>query len=1098
MVNLRKNIKWRWYGYVLMLLFLISSMSMHAQNVTIRANNGSCLASTPEGPNGLEYDTFYKVGGFATWEHEQLSMVLTASDYTDLTSNGQLANPANNIFTNGNKIQIAKGFTDFPTCYLSLTLPKGFRFTGYSIVFSKYSETKKNNLDDNARVTFNQDLYETRFGETNSTFDTYINNATVVRDASNSISRNSMSKTDMGNVLYFMLDNTSSNAAERALITLESAEFFFTAEADYTPAIVPGAASCVSAIDIPFHTSKVDYGNIVPRTYNDAMRESYNSANVQDLTGNFTLYEAGSIVDGSNFDGSTGKVVDYKGGSISVEDGYFRIGAENASNPGNDEHIYYIETPSYVLLSDNVTKNPIGYRIVGAEIEYKYGQTNLYSGGSIIGGAIGNYTLKVYDKEGGNPEEVDVNSGNSSGTVSLTGLNNDAIKIGVVGTGLIKVNLTLQALNPYVDHMSVVCHDYHYNDALHLEQAFMASDFSLNGDGIYFNLPDDSDGHVVDITFEDLISKYADESYADGSSRHNSRYSFVNSEHYNAFGSGNDNNVYSNTEEAMNATGERIFVDIAGTTKFRFNNASDLSTMDGILTEYPFSLANYANSPNDGEFDKFECMVSYDDTNMTCYVFTTDETRYNIAPTTAIQHRSYAFYEMDLHVKVQTYSPTVQFVPIYKGALYSDYGQRTTGDFYGAIVTADIGEDKGYASTDKIYQIIDDAIKGRSAGDEIPDATDKILYLDLSGLAGVYETITRDLPSMEAFVSKLSPNCIIFMPQGQAAPVDNVAYMTSSGQFRATNNIVLTDKQPFYSPYDIQMDADRYVRYERLLTSDKNGRVSKASVILPFNITVDSNGQHTNADESTPTFSLHQMQATNCLSDEGVEDPDETFVFFPAISPVGNVTTANTPYLVNVLTPPSDHYLSFVVTQKGSTIKATTGMDPTTYNYVGESASGSSAVGASGTVNYNFSCYANYSGALLDRDLGTFFYYANNKFLSSDQLADSYPTVYQYPFRVYYTATKSYNVKGISGMNVVLGENEGESTGINTLDETSGLVMESGNGMMHITASEEQRVEIFSLSGVKMFDSVIHAGERKTTEIPPGIYIVNGNKVVVR
>ena len=352
---------------------------------------------------------------------------------------------------------------------------------------------------------------------------------------------------------------------------------------------------------------------------------------------------------------------------------------------------------------------------------------------------------------------------------------------------------------------------------------------------------------------------------------------------------------------------------------------------------------------------------------------------------------------------------------------------------------------------------------------------------------------------MEAFVSKLSPNCIIFMPQGQAAPVDNVAYMTSSGQFRATNNIVLTDKQPFYSPYDIQMDADRYVRYERLLTSDKNGRVSKASVILPFNITVDSNGQHTNADESTPTFSLHQMQATNCLSDEGVEDPDETFVFFPAISPVGNVTTANTPYLVNVLTPPSDHYLSFVVTQKGSTIKATTGMDPTTYNYVGESASGSSAVGASGTVNYNFSCYANYSGALLDRDLGTFFYYANNKFLSSDQLADAYPTVYQYPFRVYYTATKSYNnVKGVSALNVVLEEGNGESTSISNVINDADLTLTTGKGTITFTANTNQNVAIYSISGIMTYNVHIESGERLTLTIPSGIYIVNGCKVIIR
>lgn len=71
-----------------------------AQNVTVRATNGSMVASIPEGISGynLEYDTYFKLGGFATWRHEQLSLSLTASDEITLTDNGQLKNPANNIY----------------------------------------------------------------------------------------------------------------------------------------------------------------------------------------------------------------------------------------------------------------------------------------------------------------------------------------------------------------------------------------------------------------------------------------------------------------------------------------------------------------------------------------------------------------------------------------------------------------------------------------------------------------------------------------------------------------------------------------------------------------------------------------------------------------------------------------------------------------------------------------------------------------------------------------------------------------------------------------------------------------------------------------
>ncbi len=125
---------------VLTLLGLVNAQWAAAQNVTIKATNGSTIAAVK---NGGATDTFFGAGGFATWQHEQLSMVLTTSDGTALTPNQQLDNPANNLFTSGNHMQIAKGQADGANvCYVSLSLPKGYRFTGYNIVFSKSTDTK--------------------------------------------------------------------------------------------------------------------------------------------------------------------------------------------------------------------------------------------------------------------------------------------------------------------------------------------------------------------------------------------------------------------------------------------------------------------------------------------------------------------------------------------------------------------------------------------------------------------------------------------------------------------------------------------------------------------------------------------------------------------------------------------------------------------------------------------------------------------------------------------------------------------------------------------------------------------------------------------
>ena len=140
------NIKFYLRLIVFTLLGLVNAQWAAAQNVTIKATNGSTIAAVK---SGSTTDTFFGCGGFATWQHEQLSMVLTTSDGTGLTQNLQLENPANNLFTSGNFMQIAKGqakeYTDdygvhhdaANVCYVSLSLPKGYRFTGYTIVFRR-------------------------------------------------------------------------------------------------------------------------------------------------------------------------------------------------------------------------------------------------------------------------------------------------------------------------------------------------------------------------------------------------------------------------------------------------------------------------------------------------------------------------------------------------------------------------------------------------------------------------------------------------------------------------------------------------------------------------------------------------------------------------------------------------------------------------------------------------------------------------------------------------------------------------------------------------------------------------------------------------
>ena len=99
-----------------------------AQNVTVRPSTGSMIAAVKDGG---QTDTYFRRNGFATWRHNQLCLTMTTSDGKTKTPNGQLANPANDIYgdVNANELQVAKGALGM-TCYLNFALPKGYRFTG--------------------------------------------------------------------------------------------------------------------------------------------------------------------------------------------------------------------------------------------------------------------------------------------------------------------------------------------------------------------------------------------------------------------------------------------------------------------------------------------------------------------------------------------------------------------------------------------------------------------------------------------------------------------------------------------------------------------------------------------------------------------------------------------------------------------------------------------------------------------------------------------------------------------------------------------------------------------------------------------------------
>ncbi len=712
-------------------------------------------------------------------------------------------------------------------------------------------------------------------------------------------------------------------------------------------------------------------------------------------------------------------------------------------------------------------------------------------------------TIYIYDKEGKTKETIEV-SGSDSRT--LYDLNNDAIIFGVKGgdEALINFSLKLQALNPYIDQMTVVLNDQWEGKDIRMTRTFTADDFSVGGGTFRFYLPTDCVDDRLTITFEDLYSKYGDDTYdhTKNAGTSSSRYNFVMSQHHQNF---TNDNIYSDRDEAASGTLEsarieakeniRTQVGTVGNIAFRFNNADELATNTGYLTEYPFTVANYQAQTGEvvedgvtttatgnfitAEFEPSKVQVALHD--KTFYVFTTDETRYNIAPTTATQHRFYAFYAMKVEVVCQDYSPIVSFEKIYD----KTFNENGTGAFYGVKVSAPAGIDAPLASDVATFKAISEAIE--AGGDNVPTDLTQILYLDMSGLNGVYhskpikeEDNKYTLASFDELKDKFAPNALVFLPANSTATFDNFAYAKKgevAGSFQSANNIILTDKNPFYSPYTIQVDAANYAIYTRKVTKSTYDDVQYATVFMPFSIKL-ADGQHT--DTKYGTMEFLQMNGSSATS-------DKYFNYGPAAFFTKTTATEiapNTPFALKIVSK-GDSEDSFTLRQYGSNIVATPKKDEL-FSAEEISSTGKLTDKYGVDANYTFSHVGTFSGALVAKEQ-KLFYFANNGFYSSMELKDKYKTVDIYPFRSVYQTSGTGSAK-VGYLMLVEGENPNTATGITDVDKVFTGVT-TGNGFISITSDADTTYRIRSVSGQNIDALNLKAGETQTVNVPAGIYL---------
>ena len=1148
--------------------FLFAFAEANAQNVFVTPQTGKLIAAKTSSE-----ETGFAKGWNSLWKHNQLPLTITVADDGGLTGAGELKTPAANLNLSQNKDALVLCGGEASDSYMVITLPKGYRFTGYNM-------TLQNNMDGTAFGGFSFVSMNKAFYETNSAYDKNSAMSVAKNDAGATamtggdkkeytMARQSKGKDDMGNRLYFLLSRSASGFYA---VTIKSFEVFFTTD-DFTATMSPGSLQgAVSFCETPFLIDKFDLGEIKKNTKGGSTYYSYDYQNVKDATANNVLYQQDAVSGGVAGDFAAAK----------------HISARNAGGQpwfALSGDTYYAESPTSVRLSDGKTELPVGYRITGAKLKlagkseagfcitmqqsgktvylgtdlkfssnitvwewegkkikcgdkyliasrsgsgllldpysyklnvgsnnnsefeiengclvYKnaknylsniayyivgsnnsagFDESNTSAASYLLHEYIPGYTLKLYGTDKDNPvKTVSMDASSAEQTVEVGNLNNDAVKFSVEGLegdakALVQVELTMEYLNPYISSLDVVCHEANGQT---VRQTLNTNNFEVRGGEFKFHVPEDG-GSKCTFSFENLKSNYADNTYYNGERNGTSRYNFVESEYWT---SGKGLKLYEGYDPNA-AYGTKVSTVLAGTVPFRFSNIDELentSTSEKArqLEEYPFSLEAYRaqTKPAAGEFKQFELAVG---DKGTAYLFVADETRYNIAPTTASEHRYFAYYKMDVELLKGTYTANTELTKIYESTCYE--GDKTAA-MWGAKITT-VGETGENVAGNLTTAQIKAQLDGKLAGEGV-DAN-QILYVDLSGLNSVVET---DDVTFATLRDGLAPNTLVYLPKGVNAGTYNYASQLQDGSaFYACGNIKIADKYPFFAPHGITVTAEQYVEYTRKITTDRNGKVRIATVMLPFTVSVEGNGLHTNEDGTS--LSVWTMQEDNFISTTSPDGSPTNYssdVHFVEYSSFTGKTEADAPYMVKVESAPEDAGSSFTIRQYGSNIRATA---------TGGQYGGNTSTGTLDGASFTFTPKASYAGMKLAK-AGNFFYFGQGMFLNSQNINGGY--LYCYPFRAVYEYGGSAAAKTFD---VAFGGNQGETTLIGKVDKNDAFVeITPIAGGLSISASKSAELTVYDMGGIAVKRLSLTAGGTQDVSLPAGIYLVNKRKVAVK
>ncbi len=689
----------------------------------------------------------------------------------------------------------------------------------------------------------------------------------------------------------------------------------------------------------------------------------------------------------------------------------------------------------------------------------------------------GNFIANVYSRDDHAGTDYSLTANNDSVEIAVDNYNNDAIHFKISGLdgdscALYTVNLKLLPLNPELQNLSV---------ASEVDGKVMENTTSFKAENYYFNsgksvkviVPSSTTANECNVLFQNAYNEERTQWYTSGVNENSSstggysNYFLVNS---TADEGGADVSLNIDAKPHDNA---RVAASQAGTNQLLFTNIKDV--YDGnasylVDNEFSKSAANYGTAT-----------LTVDGDSATYYIYTADQPTFNILPSAIdSKHIDFRYFTLNLICKKQIEEPVVTLKPIYTSTLKNQNHKNPSiasdGDTMSDAVTfigvevdskADEGTKQGYLTSKQVVDAIKTAITTNTQGIKFltDDALRGVLYIDMSNLSAVDNS-----QFTEAFHNSTADNCLYFMYEDfHRDNVVNTVAKTANG-FEAVSNIVVSDQQPFYSPYDFNTGTYT-ATYEREGTAQGQtvkATVKNMAVVLPFDVNLDGSGHLKTASDATDnTVTYHNITGSGELTSVRPGDAGELTYAVVAEAVTDGTALANEPYYVET-------------TEEGFT-----------YNILG--AQFRATTDTLERTNGTWTAIGTYSGdqPKIDDNL---WYFAKNYFWKSSNLK-SYDCVDVRPFRAYFTTTdKTSSVKAA----VVFSGDDVVSTGIGSVSTVSQLNISVANSAITATADKASDLSVYTLSGQLVAKAKLCAGKSRTVTVQKGVYIVNNVKVVVK